>query len=473
MTLQRFLSPLCLAGWIALACLVSPPTLLAQAPARVAKADASVAVEGVIRQVFRSSRQGRNDYVVQVEVARAEARRRLDANAKVTMPVPGDMIYVHLTQALDPQGRVVAGQSHANLPGERSLIKAFLTPRASGGWEGTFPEWVEVAKAEAEAAPTDLPPASDLPTARPAASGLGATLEALKVQGRLVLKVNGLDKGGAAQESGLEVGEVIVGANGAELTSPDQLDQLAATGKPFTVIVVDVNSGKASEVPVKPKAAGPLAPREVTEAPPANTPAPPAGTPGKVSLGISAEEVRLGNRSALKVTRVEAGGLAAKAGIEVNDVIVAANGIPTTGPEQLVSALRKSGSTLTLTIRDSRTNKDVPVEVALGTGRAEPQLPKTGNNPLPGVAGGRLGAVTELAFHNDEFAVKITEVEPGSPAERAGLKAGLLVTQVNGKSVLHPNELNDAVRLAGGKVRLTLVEPSSGRSANVDISLAN
>jgi hypothetical protein len=39
--------------------------------------------------------------------------------------------------------------------------------------------------------------------------------------------------------------------------------------------------------------------------------------------------------------------------------------------------------------------------------------------------------------------------------------------------VLHPNEMNDAVRLAGGKVRLTLVEPSSGRSANVDISLAN
>ena len=454
------------------ACLLALPTAQAQQPARVAKADASVVVEGVIRQVFRSPRQGRIDYLAQVEVARAEARRRLDANAKVTMPVPGDVIYVHLTQAMDAQGRVVAGQSHANLPGERSLVKAFLAPRASGGWEGTFPEWVEVAKAEAESAPSDLPPVSELPTSRPAASGLGATLEALKVQGRLVLKVNGLDKGGAAQESGLEVGDVIVGVNGAELTSPDQLDQLAAAGKPFKVIVVDVNSGQASEVPVTPRAAGPTAPREVTDAPLPTNPAP-AGTPGKVSLGISAEEVRLGGRSALKVTRVEEGGLAAKAGVEVNDVIVAANGIPTTGPEQLVSALRKSGSTLTLTIRDSRTNKDVPVEVNLGTGRSEPTLPKTGNNPLPGVAGGRLGAVTELAFHNDEFAVKITEVEPGSPADRAGLKPGLLVTQVNGKAVLHPNEMNDAVRLAGGKVRLTLVEPSSGRSANVDISLAN
>src|SRR4029078_13198464 len=86
------------------------------------------------------------------------------------------------------------------------------------------------------------------------------------------------------------------------------------------------------------------------------------------SLSISAETVTLGQRTALKVTRVVADSPAAKAGLEDNDVLVAADGAPLTSPEQLGTALRKSGATLTLTVRDSRTGKDVPVPAALGGG---------------------------------------------------------------------------------------------------------
>jgi len=283
------------------------------------------------------------------------------------------------------------------------------------------------------------------------------------VQGRIALRVTALERGGPAQKAGVEVGDIIVGANGAELTAPDKLDQLAKTGKPFSVIVVDVNTGKGAQVEITPgAAAGPAAPQDPAQP----QPAPPA----KVSLGLSAEEVRLGGRSALKVSRVDPNGMGAKAGIEVGDVIVAANGIPTTGPEQLISALRKSGSKLTLTIRDSRTGKDVPIEIALGTGKPDKPIATEADNSLPGANAGQLGVVTELAFHNDEFAVKISEVEEGSAAARAGLKPGLLITHVNGKPVLHPNELNDAVRKSGGKVKITVVEPTSGRSANVDVN---
>jgi serine protease Do len=434
----------------------------------VARKDASVAVDGVLKQVFRSQRPGRYDYVAQIEVARAELRKRLDANAKVAVPVPGDVIYVHLSQKLDNAGRVIAADSHAGLPAEGSEVKVFLAPRAAGGWEGAYPDWVDVVKGD-QAGTSDLFPPEPTAVNQTGGGGLGLKADVLKVQGRIVLRVTAVERGSPAQEAGIEVGDVIAGANGGELTSADQLDKLTAAGKPFSVIIVDVNSGKPVQVDVNPGRAA--APATTTDKPATpttpNTPAPQQ----KVSLGLSAEEVRLGNRSALKVTRVSPDGLGAKAGVEVGDVIVAANGIPTTGPEQLVSALRKSSSELVLTIRDSRTNKDVDVKIPLGPARAERPAPANTGVPVPGTNPNALGVVTELAFHENEFAVSITEVADGSPAAKAGLKPGLLITEANGKPVLHPNELNDAVRNSGGRLKLTVVEPNSGRSANVNLDL--
>jgi S1-C subfamily serine protease len=173
-------------------------------------------------------------------------------------------------------------------------------------------------------------------------------------------------------------------------------------------------------------------------------------------------------RSALKVIRIEPAGPAAKAGIEPDDILVAANGVPTTGVEQLLSALRKSGPTLKLTVRDSRTGRDVDVDVNLG-GSAKP-APTEVEAPINRSAG-KLGAITELAFHDSDFAVKVTEVEPGSAAARGGLRPGLLIVAADGKPVLHPNDLNDAVRNSSGALKLTVVEPSSGKKSDLSLNL--
>ena len=58
---------------------------------------------------------------------------------------------------------------------------------------------------------------------------------------------------------------------------------------------------------------------------------------------------------------------------EQPDIVVAANGAPITGPEQLLGALRKSGQTLKLTVRDSRTGRDT--EVAVNLGGTKPAAP--------------------------------------------------------------------------------------------------
>ena len=84
------------------------------------------------------------------------------------------------------------------------------------------------------------------------------------------------------------------------------------------------------------------------------------------SLGVSAEPVTIGQRTGMKVIGVHPDSPAQKAGIEVGDVIVAANGVAITGAESLSAVVRKSGASLSLSVRDTRTGKDTPVEVKLG-----------------------------------------------------------------------------------------------------------
>ncbi len=67
-----------------------------------------------------------------------------------------------------------------------------------------------------------------------------------------------------------------------------------------------------------------------------------------------------------------------------------------------------------------------------------------------------LGVVTEMAFYRDELAVRVAEVDAGSPAERTGLQPGILIVKANDKPVLHP---------------MGLVEAGTGRSRNVNLSL--
>ena len=236
---------------------------------------------------------------------------------------------------------------------------------------------------------------------------------------------------------------------------------MARRGVPFSLIVADVRSGQAAQVLVTPTPLTDKPSSDSASSPAAPPATPPTSAPVGMSLGISAESVSLGLRTALKVTRVTADSPAQKAGLEPGDVIVEADGTPITGPEELISVVRKSGPTLELTVRDSRTGRDTPVTVALGGAELPKSLPANPSAEATGVGVKQLGIVSEMAFHNDEFAVKVTEVEPSSPAARAGLKAGMLILAVNGKTVLHPVELTEA--LASSRTQ----SPSQSRRSRV------
>jgi S1-C subfamily serine protease len=489
------------AAWLWIAALLGLAPMvtaaLAQTPDQgtVAKADATVVVEGEVREVFRSPRQGRIDYLVQIEVNRSMANRSPQGGVRPVYPAPGDVVYVHLFQTEEGSGRLRGG--HRGVPAERAQVRAYLTPRTRGGWQGTIPDWFELTSDQPAAEkPGDPPPAvaSETPSTVPRPSpspaappehgkavlaNLGLTAEALRVNDRIVLRVVSVERGGPAQQAGLEPGDIIAGTKGTPLTSAAQLDDLAGREPALSLEVIDINTGRGVlvEVATGPGAPGRPAPR-IDRAPDvaATKPSEPSPAPAAPSrsLGISAEAITIGQRTALKVVRVEPGSLADKAGLESGDVLVGANGVAITSPEQLATALRKSGSTLTLVIRDVRSGRDTSVRVDFGGPQPESPVPAPAANPPVsegGSGGGRLGAVTELAFYDAEAAVKITEVEPNSPAARAGLQPGLIILQANGTPVLHPNELNEAVRKSGASVKLTVVDPRAGRKGTVTVDL--
>lgn len=438
---------------------------------RINKENAAVTIEGVVREVFRSQRQGQTDVLVQIDVKRSEGNKVIQGPARPNFPAPGDTIYVHVNQLPAATG-LDAGGASGRIPTERAQVRAFLSPRSTGGWEGVVGPWFELTS-DRPAVSTSADPApvavvgttSEKPAAGPS---LGMTFEPMKVQDKLVLRVTSVERGGPAEGAGIEVGDVIIGAKGDVLTGPGQLAELARSAESIPLFVIDVRTGRASQVEMRlgkrtassdPNATATTEVRKTTSPTPSRT------------FGVSAETVRLGQRTALKVIRVEPGSPAAKAGVEVGDVLVAADGAPLTGPEQLGIAIRKSGPTMTLTVRDSRTGRDVPVPIAFGGEQPVNPLPDLAPKPAPGRRD--LGAVTELAFYDVDSAVKITEVTPGSPAAQAGLEPGILILKVDGKVIIHPNDLTEAVRNSAGKVKLSIVDPRSGKKSDVDVSLGS
>ncbi len=303
----------------------------------------------------------------------------------------------------------------------------------------------------------------------------------MTVKGQFVLRVSSVEQGGPAQRSGLEPGDVVIGANDKPLGGLDQLAELARRGALRNLLVLDINTGKAARVAVEVTAA--QSTRPPVDVPPVATSTPDASTPSAAtrnptaagtsrSLGISAEPVAVGKRTGMKVIRVQPGSPAQTAGIEVGDVIVAANDVPVTGVEVSSAVLHKSGPSLTLTVRDTRTGRDVPVPVKMsGPEAANPASIPT-DSPIPADTGRKLGAVTELVFYDVDPAVKVTEIEPNSPAARAGIEPGDIIIEANGTPVLHPKTLDEVVRKSSAVLKLQVVDPRSNKKTSVDVNLS-
>jgi S1-C subfamily serine protease len=174
-------------------------------------------------------------------------------------------------------------------------------------------------------------------------------------------------------------------------------------------------------------------------------------------LGITLDNQQGTNR----VVSAHRGAPAAAGGVQVDDLILAVGDLPVTDADSLVVAINTIPAGQPVALRLERRGATIERSVKLAKLRVRGPVIAT-NRPSPW-RGLRVDYTSILAlttFGNElsealaREGVVITEVEPGSEAERAGLKTGQVISRVGGKPVPNPRAFAQAVEGAKGPVQV-------------------
>jgi serine protease Do len=181
-----------------------------------------------------------------------------------------------------------------------------------------------------------------------------------------------------------------------------------------------------------------------------------------------AKELKLKEDYGVEITRVEENSPAEKAGVKAGDVVLEYNGQRVEGMEQFGRMVRETppgrevkltvsrdGKTQTLAATISSRKFHVPVsfpnvEVPEFHMPDIPQIYTATRSAMLGVEAETLG--TQLAgYFGVKEGVLIRSVLDNTPAQKAGIKAGDVITKLDGMAVSAPSELSSAVRAASSK----------------------
>lgn len=185
---------------------------------------------------------------------------------------------------------------------------------------------------------------------------------------------------------------------------------------------------------------------------------------------------------------VEPNSPAARAGLKEDDVIIQFNKEDVIGVQQLTRLVRETPAGRTVEVKVRRENRDETFQVttergpALGQrGRFELDLPgarifsdrilrdfpRVQVNTTYVQSGARVEQLTEQL--RDFFGVYsnsgvlVTSVDQGSASAKAGLKAGDVITTVDGKTVRSPADFSREMRAGGSKITLKVVRDKQER----------
>ncbi|MCS6927213.1 MAG: DegQ family serine endoprotease [Candidatus Binatia bacterium] len=159
------------------------------------------------------------------------------------------------------------------------------------------------------------------------------------------------------------------------------------------------------------------------------------------------------------VAEVTKGSPAEKSGLERGDVIIAFNGTRIKDSHELPSLVARSpvGSTAEVTVL--RSGKEKTFTVKLGELKEQQERAESTQESQEGWGMAVASITPELArrfqLDRNQKGVVVTEVEPGSPAELAGIQPGDVIEEVNRQPVSSIEDFNKA--LAAGKEKETLL----------------
>jgi serine protease Do len=215
-----------------------------------------------------------------------------------------------------------------------------------------------------------------------------------------------------------------------------------------------------------------------------------------VAVGeLTAERMKalsLKDNEGVLVTMVTGGEAAARAGIHINDVILEINGQKVASDAEFANSIigKTPGTKINLTIWRSGTRQNMVATLGL----RPPDLPLTTSGAIPigpmspgdmAAMAAAMGAVdaprvgfdgVELMPQLAEFfgvmgGVLVESVSARTPAEKAGLKAGDIVTKVNGMPVSNSREIAIVVRQANKKIVVfTVIRNKKEVTLNIELA---
>jgi|GEM_PF-2719260 len=207
-----------------------------------------------------------------------------------------------------------------------------------------------------------------------------------------------------------------------------------------------------------------------------------------------AEELKISPVHGVVVTEVLPDSPAARAGLEPNDVIVEYDGHEVEGAVQFGRLVRETppGRSVNVTVIRGGKEKRLTVQVGSAAHRMEsemreivpprefnfkfkmPNMPElfAGTTPVLGIEAEDVSGQLGEYFHvpGDE-GVLVREVSPETPAARAGLKAGDVITRVGGVEVRTVSELREQLQIKREQKTVALTIVRNGSPITITVKL--
>ncbi len=263
--------------------------------------------------------------------------------------------------------------------------------------------------------------------------------------------------------------------------------------------------------PAPPPQPMPLLPPAPPEPPPLPEPwaapewAQPAVSRGYLGIGVAeidaerAKALKLAEERGVEITRVEPDSPADKAGLKQGDVVLEYNGQRVEGTEQFVRLVRETPPGRKVTLLISRNGVTQTVTAVTGKRQARewplgpefqrqmerlrenlrdmqihieatPRVFMSWRSSVLGVEAESLSE--QLAeFFGVKEGVLVRSVMKGTPAEKAGLKAGDVITKVDGEPVRTPSQVANRLRKAREKGTVALTVVRNRQEMNVTVTL--
>ena len=201
---------------------------------------------------------------------------------------------------------------------------------------------------------------------------------------------------------------------------------------------------------------------------------------GKVTRGVigvsvgtipldALEQLGLKERAGALVSSVNSGGPAAKAGVEPGDVILEYNGKPVRNRDDLVGMVTRTKPGTTVPVKVLRDKVEKRLDVTVDELNLEAENTRTASpDAEPEEQAGEGFGMTVTALSSDMArrlrvpsgteGVVISDVEAGSPAQRAGLARGDVLLQVNRRPVTSVSEAaRELGRVSSGSTAFLLI----------------